>query len=219
MRISGNKLPILCNQENFIIRGNSYLIEKALSNCHIVFKPSVKEHIEGRPKNGMFIAVTDSIKDKIRDISPPNWRLQAILIEFDNVRFLVINLYFPTDPRTIAFDEGPLQEVLLSISTLIENIEFDQFFLCGDINSDFIRNSDHVKTVNRFLNELNLVKAWEIYNVDFTLKNDSEFHRREEIKKTMGAAALCELKFLRETQNARLTSKWGRKSFKGSCVT
>ena len=40
------------------------------------------------------------------------------------------------------------------------------------------------------------------------LKNNSEFHRREEIKKTMSAAALCELKFLRETQNAKLTSKW-----------
>ena len=46
------------------------------------------------------------------------------------------------------------------------------------------------------------------------LKNNSEFHRREEIKKTMSAAALCELKFLRESPKKKSALANARESYK-----
>ena len=39
----GNKTPILCNQENFIMRGNCYKINQALLGYHVFVKPAVKE--------------------------------------------------------------------------------------------------------------------------------------------------------------------------------
>ena len=95
----GNKLPILCNQENFILRGNSYKIRQALPGSHIFINPACKEtHDKGRAKNGMFIAVPNKIKSCVNDVSPGFWHLQAIIVQSRNSNRLVINSYFPTDP-------------------------------------------------------------------------------------------------------------------------
>ena len=49
--IVGNKIPILCNQENFILRDNSYKLVKALPGFHLIINPAVKNtHGTGRPK-------------------------------------------------------------------------------------------------------------------------------------------------------------------------
>ena len=50
-------ISILCNQENVLLKANGYMIEQALHGYHIVFKPAEKEFLDGRPKNGMFIAI------------------------------------------------------------------------------------------------------------------------------------------------------------------
>ena len=72
----GNKIPIICNQENFILRGNSFKINQALPGFYILINPAIKEtHDRGRAKNGMFIAVPSSIKSQIEDVSPGYWRL------------------------------------------------------------------------------------------------------------------------------------------------
>ena len=47
----------LFNQENFLLKKNGYIAEQALPEHRIVFKPAVKDSLEGRPKGGMFIAV------------------------------------------------------------------------------------------------------------------------------------------------------------------
>ena len=52
----GNKIPILCNQENFILQDNSYKLTGALPGYEVLLNPAVKNsHDKGRPKNGMFI--------------------------------------------------------------------------------------------------------------------------------------------------------------------
>ena len=48
-----NKILILWNQENFVLKGKSYIIQKDLPEFHVIFKPATKEHLEGMPKNGM----------------------------------------------------------------------------------------------------------------------------------------------------------------------
>ena len=57
------------------------------------------DSLYGRPKNGMFIAVPMEIKENVRDISPTHWRIQTIIVNTLDSRILVINSYFPTDPK------------------------------------------------------------------------------------------------------------------------
>ena len=60
--------------------------------------------MDGRPKNGMFIAVPDEIKEQEVDVSPNHWRVQAITLQAPSNRLLIINSYFPNDPKTSEFD-------------------------------------------------------------------------------------------------------------------
>ena len=44
-------------QENFLLKSNGYFAKKALPEHHIIFKPATKDVMDGRRKNGLFIAV------------------------------------------------------------------------------------------------------------------------------------------------------------------
>jgi len=50
-------IPILCNQENFVLKGNGHFIRNELDNYQVFIKPATKKCIDGRPINAMFIAV------------------------------------------------------------------------------------------------------------------------------------------------------------------
>ena len=72
--IVGSKIPIICNQENFLLRSNSYKIFQAVPGFHFFIKPAVKDVLDrGRPKNGMFIGIPDSIRKHVKDVSPTHW--------------------------------------------------------------------------------------------------------------------------------------------------
>ena len=62
---SGYNLTVLCNQENFLLKANGYIIKQALPDFHILFKPALKECLEGRPRNGMFISIPNTIKENV----------------------------------------------------------------------------------------------------------------------------------------------------------
>ena len=144
--VVGNKIPILCNQENFLLRDNSYKLVKALPGYQLVINPAVKNsHDTGRPKNGMFIAFPQVIKSSVSDVSPGFWRIQAIKITSVRSTILLINSYFPTDPRRDNFDETELIETLAHIKEVISKNDFDDILWAGDINADFIRNTSHTK--------------------------------------------------------------------------
>ena len=71
MKNSGSSYSILCNQENFLLQGNSYKINQCLKDAHVIFKSAIKNsHDNGRPKNGMFIAVPLEMKEYVLDVSP-----------------------------------------------------------------------------------------------------------------------------------------------------
>ena len=90
VEVVGNKIPIICNQENFILRENSYKIRKALPDYQIVLNPAVKaDHDSGRPKNGMFIAFPVSVRNYAEDVSPGFWRLQAVKFQFQDSSFIL----------------------------------------------------------------------------------------------------------------------------------
>ena len=118
--IIGDKIPILCNQENFLLKGSCYKINQAIDGFHCFINPAVKQsHDKGRPKNGMFIAVPEILKNKIEDVSPDFWRLQALIIKNLNGSIMLINSYFPVDQRTQTFNEEELLETLEIIRQLI----------------------------------------------------------------------------------------------------
>ena len=81
---TANNIPILYNQENFILRDNSYKLRKAFPGFHVLINPALKNQLNsGRPRNGMFIAFPDSIKNNVEDVSPGYWRVQAAKISFN----------------------------------------------------------------------------------------------------------------------------------------
>ena len=106
---SNNHFPILCNQENLLLQGNRFKIKQCLPNAIIFCKKAVKDSLEGRPKNEMFIAVPHEIGGLVTDASPNHWRVQAIVLKAGINRTLIINSYFPANPRTVNFDSTELQ--------------------------------------------------------------------------------------------------------------
>ena len=167
--VTGDSIPILCNQENFILRDNSYKIKQALPNFQIVFNPAVKTNLtKGRPSNGMFIAFPDSIKNQVTDVSPGFWRLQAVKIKFMSSTLLLINSYFPTDPQKDNVDDADLLETLGNVKRILEVNEFDTVLWAGDINSDFSRNTNHTRAVQDALQDVGLLTAWDLFEADFT---------------------------------------------------
>ena len=51
-----DKITILCNQENILLYSNTYKIQQVLPSYQ------TSDHYKGRAKNGMFIAVPNSVK-------------------------------------------------------------------------------------------------------------------------------------------------------------
>ena len=147
--ICGNKIPVLCNQENFLLRNNCYKIRQCLPDFHVISKPALKVNLSyGRPINGMFIAIPTMFKEKIKDVSPDNHRLQAVTLTMNNQVFLILNTYFPTDSRNNVED---IQNTLADIDSVIKNNTFTNVCFTGDINCNFLKNSVHVNYVKTLL--------------------------------------------------------------------
>ena len=169
VQVVGSSLPLLCNQENFILRSNSYKIRNALPGYYPVIKPAVNPSLEnGRAKNGMFIAVPEKLKNVITDVSPESWRLQALILNINSTKILLINSYFPVDPQINNYDESELSETLSYVRQVLLNNNYDHIIWAGDLNADFLRKSKHTRIVQHFIEELNLLKAWDKYDVNFT---------------------------------------------------
>ena len=163
-----NYYPILCNQENFLLKGNNYKVKQSLPNARVIFKEAMKDSFEGSPKNGMFMAIPLEIKELVRDVSPPHWRVQAIVLSSPANKVLIINSYFPTDPKVGDFDTTDLFSTLAAIEGVLTENEYNHVIWCGDINADFLRDTVFTTAINGFLEEGSLVKSWDHYKIDFT---------------------------------------------------
>ena len=156
---SNNHYPILCNQENFLLEGNRYKIKQCLPNARIFYEKAIKNSLEGRPMNGMFIAVANDITENVLDVSPNHWRVQAITLKANNNRILIINTYFPIDPRTADFDTTELQTTLSAISDVFNANDIDNIVWAGDINADFGRGTKFTGIIEDFVSENSLIKS------------------------------------------------------------
>ena len=151
------------------MKAKGFIIEKCLPDHHIFFKPAnTKNDLNGRPKNGMFVAVPICLKESVQDVSPLSSRIQRILIETQNDKIMLLNTYFPTDPRSNDFDETDLLLTLSGVKEVIDNHDFDRLVWTGDINAEFRRNTKFVRLINEFICELDISKSWDILEIDFT---------------------------------------------------
>ena len=167
--ICADKLTILCNQENFLFRNNVYKIQKKIPSYQLFIKQALSNgHDRGRAKNGMFVAVPDCLKSQVEDISPDFYRIQVPEIKLKTSNFLLVNSYFPCDPQTQVMEDPELLKLLDIIKYSIERAGCEALLWAGDINADFLRETDHTDRVQETVDELNLFIAWDEYNIDFT---------------------------------------------------
>ena len=115
----------------------------------------------------MFIAIPSLYKEIVRDISPSNHRVQAVLLTTNTQVILIVNTYFPTDSRNNINIED-VQDTIETVNAVIRNNHFSKAFIVGDINCNLQKNSPHVNYVKNFLESNNFVKSWENFHVDFT---------------------------------------------------
>ena len=66
-------------------------------------------------------------------------------------------------------DNKELISTLAEVRMLISSQNFSSLVILGDLNCDFLRDSSHVSTVQKFAIELNLnVSLWSDFKVDLT---------------------------------------------------
>ena len=106
-----------------------------------------------------------------------NFRLQATKFNFPSGNFLLINTYFPCDPRTLNFDDAELLILLSEIRNVIRSADCPFVDLVGDLNFDFSRDTAFTRHVKTFFDDINLKIFWEnpddcnehlIENVNYT---------------------------------------------------
>ena len=164
-----NTVPVLCNQENFTLKGNDHIIRNALPDYHVFIKPATKDHLEGRPKNGMFVALPLKLRSKAKDVSPNNSRVQAILLETDNGQVMIINVYFPSDPKTKMYQiDSDLEDVFASIENVIERHPCNSVVIAGDLNTDFQRKNGRASRLVTFMSNNSLDSSWKRFECDYT---------------------------------------------------
>ena len=58
----GNKIPVLCNQENFLLRSNCYKIQQCLPDIHVIFKPAIKLNLSyGQTINRIILEMLEHV--------------------------------------------------------------------------------------------------------------------------------------------------------------
>ena len=130
------------------------------------------DHDKGRAKNGIIIAVPNSVKNQVEDISSDFYRVQVLRIQFKIPSCVLVNSYFPCDPQAPRREEPELLETLNSIKSVLKNTEFTSVIWAEDINADFVRHTNHTEAVQEVLDKLNLFTLWDKHEVDFTCTHE-----------------------------------------------
>ena len=119
-------------------------------------------------KTKMFIADPAEIKEYVSDVSPNHWRVQAAIIHSLNNNVLIVNTYFPTNPKVIGFDFTDLLSTLLSIKDVLQRNDYNSVVWTDDINANFCRQSRFIKIIESFIDQNEFIRAWYKFPRDFT---------------------------------------------------
>ena len=105
---------------------------------------------------------------KVKNIKCDNYRVQAQVLELPRTNLLWINVYFPTDGRNLNADTTELVEVTKALDNILDNTEFDDIVMGGDLNWDNSRDSGHSILMREFLHRTGLKSLWNKFPVSFT---------------------------------------------------
>lgn len=162
-------IDIICSQEHLRLRENVGSVQKELKSYNSTFVPAVKSNISissGRPSGGLGLLWKHSLDNLINIIRHPNSnRVHAIT--FDS-KFLIVNTYFPVDPKVDNFDDFELLKTLEDINWYLSTFPNLALIIAGDINCDFSRNTRFVNIIREFMMRNSLMTVWSTYPVDFT---------------------------------------------------
>ena len=171
LEIPQKNIPIICLQEHFLLRNNLYKLSKAFKNYAVLAKPAYKNfniQDNGRPKGGLATIIPKGWRKHLTILNSQSWRIQPLLLKLKRKSILIINSYFPTDPRTVNSENVELANVLAEVRNILSSNDFDSVYLVGDLNCNFLRNSSHVESISEFMNNHNMVTLWRDFTVDFT---------------------------------------------------
>ena len=94
---------VICGQEHFQLNNCKYRVANAFnSDFELYFKPTMKSSEAlscGRPKGGLFIAWKKCQVKKVTRLTCENFRLQAVILEYEESRLLIFNTYFSCDSQ------------------------------------------------------------------------------------------------------------------------
>ena len=168
---------VICSQEHFQLKNCKFRIANSFSaNFELYFKPAVKANSilgRGRPRGGLFIAWKKLHVRKATRLVSDNFRIQAVILEYESCKLLLVNTYFPCDSQklTLSVEESAdLQKLLADISDLKQkhSKKFDTSFILGDLNYDDNRFTGHTQAISNYLEQERLCSVWDSFPVDFT---------------------------------------------------
>ena len=119
---------ILCIQEHFLLDCKSRkssntdkLRNRFIDRHDMVIKPAIKDNKQvsrGRGKGGLAIIWNKSLTKYVSSVESRNERIQAVKFEFPTTSVLIINAYFPCDPRTANYDDTEIVDILVEVQSL-----------------------------------------------------------------------------------------------------
>ena len=177
INLSNNQIPIFCIQEHFLLRNNLYKLNQHFNSSSVLSVPASKDfnkQEKGRPKGGLSIIIPKEIRRFVQIIKCDSWRIQPIMLEINQVRYLIINTYFPTDSRGENDDCQELECCLNQIKAIINMYDFDKLYVIGDQNFEISRNSRHVTLIKEFVDNTRMFDIWEKFPIDFTYSFECE---------------------------------------------
>ena len=178
---------ILCLQEHFLLDGknkkhsNTDKLRKLCGNKYDMYiVPAFKDQSQvskGRGIGGLATLWDKCLTKYVSQIKCTSYRLQATKFSFPSGSLLVLNTYFPCDPRNNNFNEDELLELLAEIKHVMNSQVCTFNLVLGDLNSHFSRNTRFTTIIKDFFNDINFIIFWEnvddvpghvIHPVDFT---------------------------------------------------
>ena len=139
--------------------------------------PAVKENKQvtrGRAKGGLATIWDKGLTKYVSKIKCENFRLQGTKFSLPGGSLLVVNTYFPCDPRVNNFNDNEIVSLLSDIQNLIRDSESMNILVAGDLNCHFRRNTRFSNLIKEFFEEdLNFKIFFETPNakinpVDYT---------------------------------------------------
>ena len=82
-----------------------------------------------------------------------NFRLQGTTFSFTLGSLLIVNTYFPCDPRVNNFDDNVVTNLLSDIHTMIRNYDTVNILVAGNMNCHFSRNTRFSNLVKSFFED------------------------------------------------------------------